>query len=272
MLDVAGRWHGTLRTGDVTYTGFQETDRDVGIKTDWLRAQDLYVIADFRRGRTRSFFKVLVKPLVNLIWVAGIVFVLGSLVALWPDAREQRRSGDAPRARARVTTLGIVLGALRRGDRDRARRAAVPARARDGRRHAATRRTRSACALVEDRDRALAALKELEFDHRTGKIGDDDYRELVAPLRQAAAAALQAIDRYGPAMETPTPSRADAAARRGHAADSRARSGAVPASGRGGHPASLNRGVTAPHGETSSHAAARARLPRRARPGGAGTR
>jgi hypothetical protein len=28
---------------------------------------------------------------VNLIWVAGFVFVLGSLIALWPDAREQRR-------------------------------------------------------------------------------------------------------------------------------------------------------------------------------------
>ena len=34
---------------------------------------------------------MLVKPLVNLIWVAGIVFLFGSLVALWPDAREQRR-------------------------------------------------------------------------------------------------------------------------------------------------------------------------------------
>jgi cytochrome c biogenesis factor len=34
---------------------------------------------------------VMVKPLINLIWVGGIVFVLGSLVALWPDAREQRR-------------------------------------------------------------------------------------------------------------------------------------------------------------------------------------
>jgi cytochrome c-type biogenesis protein CcmF len=91
VLSVAGHWHGTLRTGDVTYTGFQETDRDVGIKTDWLRAQDLYVIADFQKGSQAVFFKVLVKPLVNLIWLAGIVFVLGSLVALWPDAREQRR-------------------------------------------------------------------------------------------------------------------------------------------------------------------------------------
>jgi hypothetical protein len=56
-------------------------------------------------------------------------------------------------------------------------------------------------ALVEERDRALAALKELEFDHRTGKIGDADYRELVGPQRQAAAKALRALERrYGNEM------------------------------------------------------------------------
>jgi hypothetical protein len=49
-------------------------------------------------------------------------------------------------------------------------------------------------ALVEERDRALAALKELEFDHRTGKVVDDDYQELVGPLRRAAAEALRALD------------------------------------------------------------------------------
>jgi hypothetical protein len=48
--------------------------------------------------------------------------------------------------------------------------------------------------LAEQRDRALAALKELEFDHRTGKIGDDDYRDLVAPLRRRAAEALRALE------------------------------------------------------------------------------
>ncbi len=48
--------------------------------------------------------------------------------------------------------------------------------------------------LAEQRDRALAALKELEFDHRTGKISDDDYRRELGPLRQAAAAALKALD------------------------------------------------------------------------------
>jgi hypothetical protein len=48
--------------------------------------------------------------------------------------------------------------------------------------------------VLERRDRALAALRELEFDHRTGKITDDDYRALLAPLRHDAAEALQAAD------------------------------------------------------------------------------
>jgi hypothetical protein len=47
--------------------------------------------------------------------------------------------------------------------------------------------------LVEERDRALAALKELEFDHRTGKVTDADYRTLVGPLRRRAAEALRAL-------------------------------------------------------------------------------
>jgi hypothetical protein len=47
-------------------------------------------------------------------------------------------------------------------------------------------------ARAEERDRALAALKELEFDHRTGKVSDEDYREQVGVLRQRAAETLRA--------------------------------------------------------------------------------
>jgi hypothetical protein len=50
--------------------------------------------------------------------------------------------------------------------------------------------------LLDERDRVLAALKELEFDHRTGKIGDEDYRSQIGPLRRSAAVALRAIDGY----------------------------------------------------------------------------
>jgi len=52
-------------------------------------------------------------------------------------------------------------------------------------------------ALAEERDRALAALKELEFDHRTGKVSDEDYRRLVGPLRSRAAETLRALEPSG---------------------------------------------------------------------------
>jgi hypothetical protein len=61
--------------------------------------------------------------------------------------------------------------------------------------------------LVEERDRALAALKELEFDHRTGKISDEDYERLVRPLRAEAAGALAALDARRTPETAPTPPR-----------------------------------------------------------------
>jgi cytochrome c-type biogenesis protein CcmF len=91
VLDVKGRWRGTIQSGQNQYRNPPETSTEVGIHTDWLRAEDLYVITDDIRPAGVVYFKVLVKPLVNLIWVAGIVFLLGSVVAMWPDAREQRR-------------------------------------------------------------------------------------------------------------------------------------------------------------------------------------
>jgi hypothetical protein len=52
-------------------------------------------------------------------------------------------------------------------------------------------------ALIEERDRAADALRELEFDHRTGKLSDDDYRALVGPLRRRAAEAARALEPRG---------------------------------------------------------------------------
>jgi hypothetical protein len=53
-------------------------------------------------------------------------------------------------------------------------------------------------ALVEERDRALAALRELELDHRTGKVSDEDYNALHGSLRRQAAAALAALESKRP--------------------------------------------------------------------------
>ena len=92
ILGVDGRWNGTISSGANQYRNPPEPSNEVGIKTNWLRGEDLYVIAnDFKLTQHAVYVKVLVKPLVNLIWIAGIVFLLGSAVAIWPDAREQRR-------------------------------------------------------------------------------------------------------------------------------------------------------------------------------------
>ena len=60
--------------------------------------------------------------------------------------------------------------------------------------------------LAEERDRALAALKELEFDHRTGKVTDDEYRAQVGPLRRRAADALKALQPRAEAQHERVPS------------------------------------------------------------------
>jgi len=90
-----GKSVGTIMAGKNTYFAEDQTSNEVAIKHDWLRAQDLFVIGDEfkirKNGVTAVYLKVLVKPLVNLIWLAGFVFLLGSVITLWPDAREQRR-------------------------------------------------------------------------------------------------------------------------------------------------------------------------------------
>jgi hypothetical protein len=64
----------------------------------------------------------------------------------------------------------------------------------DDRLHEPDELGRRRLALLEERDRALAALKELEFDHRTGQITDEDYRALVGPLRRRAVETLRALE------------------------------------------------------------------------------
>jgi cytochrome c-type biogenesis protein CcmF len=82
---------GTLDPGKNVYPVEQQTSNEVAIYHDWRNAGDLFTIADQIDRNGSVYVKALVKPLVNLIWFAGFLFVGGSLIALWPDAAEQRR-------------------------------------------------------------------------------------------------------------------------------------------------------------------------------------
>jgi cytochrome c-type biogenesis protein CcmF len=96
---------GTMEAGKNRYFAEEQTSNEVGIRTDRLRAEDLFVIADRFYPDGSVILEAIVNPLVNLIWLSGLIFVLGSVVAMWPDAREQRRlaarfAGEGAVARA----------------------------------------------------------------------------------------------------------------------------------------------------------------------------
>jgi cytochrome c-type biogenesis protein CcmF len=81
---------GELRPGRRNYPAEQQDSNEVALRSDLRTGEDLFVIVDgFADGGVR--LKVLVNPLVNLLWLASLVFAAGSLVAAWPDRREARR-------------------------------------------------------------------------------------------------------------------------------------------------------------------------------------
>lgn len=57
--------------------------------------------------------------------------------------------------------------------------------------------------LLVRRDRALAALKEIDFDRATGKLSEEDYAELKAGFTAEALEALKAVDAVGQSPSRP---------------------------------------------------------------------
>jgi cytochrome c-type biogenesis protein CcmF len=92
LLDVSG--HGErfrLYPGENNFP-IEGTATEASIYHDPRSLGDVFTKAQFAGKHTdRVDVQVFVKPLVNLIWIAGFVFVAGALIAMWPDAVEQRR-------------------------------------------------------------------------------------------------------------------------------------------------------------------------------------
>jgi cytochrome c-type biogenesis protein CcmF len=84
----------TLHPGKNSYPVEQQISNEVSIYHDPRNLGDLFLIADQIDRNGTLYLKALVKPLVNLIWAAGFLFVFGALVAMWPDAVEQRRLSE----------------------------------------------------------------------------------------------------------------------------------------------------------------------------------
>jgi cytochrome c-type biogenesis protein CcmF len=93
VVDVSrgGSHVATLHPGKNFYPVENQVSNEVSIYHDPRNLGDVFTIADGIDKNGTLFLKVLVKPLVNLVWAAGFLFVFGALVAMWPDAVEQRR-------------------------------------------------------------------------------------------------------------------------------------------------------------------------------------
>ena len=95
LVTVSGHGeHFTLKPGQNHYA-IEGWANEASIYHDPRSIGDVFTRAQAlatKNGRVDKIdFQVFVKPLINLIWVAGFVFVAGALIAMWPDAVEQRR-------------------------------------------------------------------------------------------------------------------------------------------------------------------------------------
>src|SRR6266498_485796 len=96
LVDVyrGDKYLGRYKPGKNEYFAEDQISNEVSIRHDPLTGGDLFLIADQVNTDGSIDLKALQKPLVNLIWLAGLVFVGGALIALWPDAREERRLAE----------------------------------------------------------------------------------------------------------------------------------------------------------------------------------
>ena len=70
-------------------------------------AEDVYVIvAGWEGNGDSATFKAYVEPLVNWLWIGGLVFVLGTAIAAWPAGLEQRQAAGARIAAHTAAAVG----------------------------------------------------------------------------------------------------------------------------------------------------------------------
>lgn len=88
----------TLQPGNVYYSRQQQPETEPAIYHDppWFR-RDLYLIIN---GWTSNFetvsFRAYVNPMINWVWFGGFLFLISTIVTLWPDAKESVERSRVP--------------------------------------------------------------------------------------------------------------------------------------------------------------------------------
>ncbi len=82
---------GTYEPGKNFYPVEDQVSNEPAIRSEARTLGDLFLILDAANADGSIQLKAVVNPLVNLIWLAGLVFLGGALIAMWPDPAEERR-------------------------------------------------------------------------------------------------------------------------------------------------------------------------------------
>ena len=73
------------------YFAQNQPTTEVALRTSLF--EDLYIIlAGFEPSGTATF-KVFVNPLVLWLWLGGLVMIIGTLIAVWPEGERSTRTG-----------------------------------------------------------------------------------------------------------------------------------------------------------------------------------
>ncbi|MBI2909344.1 MAG: heme lyase CcmF/NrfE family subunit [Chloroflexi bacterium] len=103
------RYLGQLNTEKQFHRSFQQPVTEVGIYTTPL--EDLYIILGGWTQDGKATFKAFVNPLVVWIWIGGILLLIGSAVAFWPEKEREMAPAVAPEvttARRKAVGKGLA--------------------------------------------------------------------------------------------------------------------------------------------------------------------
>jgi cytochrome c-type biogenesis protein CcmF len=79
---------GVLQPAATFYANGQEPSTNIALYSRPL--QDLYVVMLGTAQNSEAIFDIHVNPLVEFIWYGGYLFIIGTLVSLWPESFRRR--------------------------------------------------------------------------------------------------------------------------------------------------------------------------------------
>ena len=91
VFDAKGNNVGVLHPRRDLFTDSDQPMTIPGVRS--TLGEDFYVILVGWEpiASNGATFKIYVNPLINLVWSGGLIFILGTLIAAWPDADEDKR-------------------------------------------------------------------------------------------------------------------------------------------------------------------------------------